>query len=91
LVVVVIVAVLFDIATQSAFPDIKSRKGFFLVEARDKGCQRGGSERMTGSSRALRERLIDNDSSLTEARNNERWSEEADGDFKPDQRRPAFD
>jgi len=33
-----------DIATQSAFPDIKSRKGFFLVEARDKGCQCGGSE-----------------------------------------------
>jgi hypothetical protein len=35
-VIVGIVAVLFGIATQSAFPDIKSRKGFFSVEARDK-------------------------------------------------------
>lgn len=32
---------------------------------------------MTGSSRALKERLIDNGSNLTEARN-ERWFEEAD-------------
>ena len=45
---------------------------------------------MTGSSRALKERLIDNGSNLTEARN-ERWSEEADGDFKPEQKRPAVD
>ena len=51
-------------------------------EARDKGCQCGGSERMTGSSRALRERLIDNCSSLTEARN-ERWSEEQMGTSNP--------